>query len=357
MKQPVYVIAEIGVNHNGDYDRAISLIDVAVKAGANAVKFQSFVPEKLAARNLKKADYQHDGDSAPDQLSMLQNMAMPEQWYSPIIGYCKEQGVDFLSTAFDQQSLQLLNKHQVKTYKVASGEITNLPLLWQTGQFAKNIILSTGMSNLADIELALANLAHSFLHQSQPVNTDEVFIAYHSVAGQAALSERVTILHCTSQYPAPDKAICLNALETIANAFKLPVGYSDHSQDLLVSSLAVAKGATIIEKHITLSHDLPGPDHKASLEPHEFYDFVKQIRRTELILGSGVKSAQSCELQTKLIARQTLVASMVIKQGELFSLANLTTQRTGIDAASPTKIWDLLNTPALKTYQAGDPID
>jgi N-acetylneuraminate synthase len=346
----VYIIAEAGVNHNGNRERAFKLVDVAVKAGADVVKFQTFKADNLATKSADKAAYQKKTtDSAETHFEMLKRLELPLRTHYELAEYCKNKKIEFLSTAFDLDSLDFLaNALKLKTLKIPSGEITNAPLLLAQAQTGCNLILSTGMATLGEIEEALGVLAFGLINDKTIKPSRASFQqAYCSIKGQESLKEKVTILHCTSEYPAPPQEINLKAMQTMRTAFGLQTGYSDHSEGITVPIAATAMGATLIEKHFTLDKTLPGPDHKSSLEPEELNTMVNAIRTVELVLGSGVKAPMPSEWENRDIARKSLVATKEIKQGEKFSEDNLIVKRPGI-GISPMEYWDMIG----KTAQA-----
>lgn len=341
-----FIIAEAGVNHNGDVDRAHALVEAAAKAGADAVKFQTFSADTLVTRTTPKAEYQKQATGAEaSQWEMLRQLELPQAAHQALHDQARELGLEFMSTGFESDSTDFLLKMNLSRYKVPSGELTNAPLVWQLAQSHKPLIVSTGMATLGDIEMALAVIGHSLTHTTPPDTLHDIWLAWQSQKVQEKLKEKVTLLHCTSQYPCPDENINLRAMNTLSDTFGVAVGYSDHSSDILVPVAAVARGAVVIEKHFTLDKKLPGPDHKASLTPEELTVMVAQIRRTEAILGHGRKTPQSDEMSTRNVVRQRVVARVSVKQGELFTVDNITTARseTGVEARY---FWDMLGTPA-----------
>lgn len=297
-----YIIAEIGVNHNGDINLALKMIDAAYEAGADAVKFQSFKSDKLVSRFAEKAKYQQDHTGTNEtQLEMLKKLELSPEDHLIIKEYCAKKNIDFLSTPFDEETAIFLKEIGIHAYKVGSGDLTNIPFLRKIDEFGLPIILSTGMSNLGEIEEALEVINKS----------------------------SIALLHCTSSYPAPVEDINLRAMVTIQKAFNKVVGYSDHTEGIEIALAAVALGARIIEKHFTLDKNLPGPDHKASLEPHEFKQLVKSIRIVEKSLGDGVKRCMPSEENTKEVARKSLVVSQNLKPGDILTRKNLAIKRPG----------------------------
>ena len=352
----VYVIAEAGVNHNGDLEMARRLIDVAADAGADAIKFQTFVATEVAGKEAPKAEYQRRGsDDGETQLAMLAKLELSPQMHAPLMEKCRARDIDFLSTPFDAESAKFLaGPCDLRTLKIASGEITNGPLLLAVAQTGKQVILSTGMSTLEEIEAALAVLSWGYGNKIEPESFDQILTAFRE-SGNAELAGRVTLLHCTSQYPAPVTDANLRAMATMAERFELPVGYSDHTRGIHVSTAAVALGATVIEKHFTLDNTLPGPDHAASLEPGELSQLVAAIRGVEAALGDGRKLPRQSELDTRVVARRSLVAAVDIASGDTLSVANLTARRPG-DGVSPMTAWDRYGMSTLDAIRAGEQV-
>lgn len=314
--QQTLVIAEAGVNHNGDLQLAKKLVDAASDAGADVVKFQTYQSSQLATEHAEQAAYQQKALGASEgQLAMLRRLELQPDQHGELINYCQQRGIEFLSTAFDSPSIELLASLKLKRWKVPSGEITNLPYLRQIGSQEQPVILSTGMANLGEIEAALRVLEQGGTPRNQ-----------------------ITVLHCTTEYPAPLDEVNLRAMNTIAQAFGVSVGYSDHTDGIAVPIAAVAMGATVIEKHLTLDRNMRGPDHKASLEPDQFAAMVCGIRTIEQALGDGIKRAKPSEQTNLLVVRKSLVAARPIRAGELFSEVNLTAKRPGT-GISPMN-WD-----------------
>ncbi len=386
----VLIIAEAGVNHNGSLPLALRLIDVAAAAGVDVVKFQTFRTEMVIARHAPKARYQvetcGDGES---QFEMVRKLELDGAAFVRLAEHCAACGVEFLSTPFDEDSLALLVRDlPMRRLKIPSGEITNAPLLLQAARSGLPLIVSTGMATLGEIEDALGVIAFGLLASPDasasgsasasasasgsasasaaasglaaalgPAPGVESFAAaYGSVAGRRCLAERVTLLHCTSEYPAPLGEVHLRALETLRQAFGLTVGYSDHTEGITVPVAAVALGARVIEKHYTLDRTLPGPDHRASLEPEELAAMVRAIRATELALGTSYKGLQPGEIDTRRVARKSLVAACDIPAGTRFGPDTLTTKRPGT-GRSPFDYWSLLGRPASRAYARDELID
>ena len=265
----VYIIAEAGVNHNGQRDLAFALVDAAAEAGADAVKFQTFDAARLASKSAPKAAYQKQStDAAESQLAMLKKLELPREWHADLQAHATQKGIEFLSTAFDSDSLAFLVDLGMPLFKIPSGELTNGPLLWQFARTGKPLVLSTGMATLSEVEQGLAIVAHALSAEAEPSSIDDVWRSWSRADWRARLNGHVTLLHCTSQYPTPFAEVNLRGMDTLAQAFGLSVGYSDHTEGILIPVAAVARGAKIIEKHFTLDRSLPGPDHKASLNPN-----------------------------------------------------------------------------------------
>ena len=349
----VFIIAEAGVNHNGNPDLAFKLVDAAVEAGVDAVKFQTFKAENLVVKSAVKADYQmKTTDSNESQFAMLKQLELTHETYIKLIDYCKEKRIEFLSTAFDLESLNFItNNLGLKTLKIPSGEITNGPLLLAHAQTGCDLIVSTGMATLGEVENSLEVIAFGLMHGlNDKTPSQEAFQeAYFSKQGQQLLQEKVTLLHCTTEYPTQTENINLSAMRTIRKAFGLKTGYSDHSEDITVPIAATALGVTIIEKHFTLDKALPGPDHKASLEPLELKKMVVAIRTVERAMGDGLKIPRPSELKNRSVVRKSLVASTVINKGDLFSEKNIVIKRPGT-GKNPMLYWDIINTESRQNY-------
>lgn len=347
----LYIIAEAGVNHNGSLEMARSLIDTAADAGADAVKFQTFRAEAVSSAFAPKAPYQAELTPAGEsQLSMLQRLQFDEVQHIALLEHCRYRNIEFISSPFDLDSVDLLVRRlNVSRLKIASGEITNAPLLLKAARTGKSIILSTGMSTLGEIEAALGVLAFGCREKDQRPSLAAFQASYASVDGQSALREKVTLLHCTSEYPAPLQDINLLAMDTLQRAFGLKVGYSDHSSGLVIPVAAAARGAAVIEKHFTMDRNLPGPDHKASLEPAELKKMVTLIRQVELALGSPVKKVTPAEVENRTLVRRSLVAIEPIRRGEIFTNKNIGIKRPGT-GISPGYYWDLVGIKADRDY-------
>lgn len=358
MYSKTYIIAEAGVNHNGSLELAKQLVDVAADAGADAVKFQTFRASAIVTRIAGTAEYQKAACGvAESQFEMLKRLELDADAHHRLIEHCGKRGIQFLSTPFDLLSLDfLVNELDVPLLKISSGEITNAPLLFNAARTKKPIILSTGMVNLGDVEVALGVLAHGYVNGDKKPGEAAFRAAYASQEGQSVLSEKLTLLHCTTEYPAPFDAVNLRAMETLSVAFGLRTGFSDHTEGITMPVAAVALGATVVEKHFTLDRNLPGPDHKASLEPDQLKAMVTAIRQLELALGTGRKCPAACELGNMVVARKSLVAACDIKSGERFTEKNLTVKRPG-GGISPLRYWDTLGTIVKRDFAADEEIE
>jgi N,N'-diacetyllegionaminate synthase len=321
------IIAEAGVNHNGDINLAKRMIDAAAEAGVDYVKFQTFKAENLVQRNAKKASYQIDNtDSAGSQFSMLKKLEISNETHNMLIEYCKLKNVKFLSTAFDFESIDFL-KDKIDFYKIPSGEITNLPYLEKVAKLGLSIVMSTGMANMQEVKDAFNVLIKNGVQKNE-----------------------ITILHCNTEYPTPMEDVNLKAMLSIEKELGVEIGYSDHTLGIEIPIAAVALGAKIIEKHFTLDRKMEGPDHKASLEPNELKAMVTGIRNIELALGDGIKKASKSEEKNILIARKSIVAILNIKKGDVFTEENISVKRPG-NGISAMKWYDVLGTKADKNYK------
>jgi N,N'-diacetyllegionaminate synthase len=333
-RDKVFIIAEAGVNHNGDLIIARRLIDVAVDAGANAVKFQTFKAEKVISRYAQKAEYQCKTiDENETQLEMVKRLELDAEAHKKLIHYCNERGIMFLSTPFDIESIELLDKLGLKIIKIPSGEITNLPYLRRIGSLKKKIILSTGMADLEEIGKTLGVLIES-----------------------GTPKDYITVLHCNTEYPTPFEDVNLIAMLTIRDTFMVNIGYSDHTLGIEVPIAAVALGANVIEKHFTLNRSMEGPDHKASLEPDELKDMVITIRNIERALGDGVKKPSPSESKNMHVSRKSIIASTNVKKGDVFTENNITTKRPGT-GINPME-WDMvIGKKAIRNFKADELIE
>ncbi len=356
----VYIIAEAGVNHNGNLELACELIDAAADAQVDAVKFQTFVADSLVTLTAKKADYQiRSTDPIESQHNMLRRLELKQAEFTILRDHAEKKGISFLSTAFDNLSLDFLNnKLSLQTLKIPSGEITNGPFLLDHALTGRNLIISTGMANIDEIKMALSIVAYGLMHKSKSKEPSlkDFTNAFSSDEGQMLLKEKVTLLHCTSQYPAPLKDINLLAMKHLKEEFGLEVGYSDHSEGIEVPIAAVAIGAQIIEKHFTLNRSMEGPDHLASLEPHELKDMVTAIRSVEIALGNDLKDITASELENRDIVRKSIFAIQDIKQGEIISETNVGIKRPGT-GLSPNLYWEIIGKPASRSFKVGDAIE
>jgi len=334
MNNRVLIIAEAGVNHNGDMALAKQLIDMAADAGADLVKFQTFNANRLVTRNARKADYQAEATGgAETQHEMLRRLELSEAMHHELIAHCATREIGFFSTGFDLESIDMLLGFGQQLFKIPSGEITNLPYLRHVAATGKQLILSTGMASLGDIEAAIEALEQGGTPRS-----------------------RLTVLHCTTEYPTPMDEVNLRAMQSIGAAFGVATGYSDHTPGIEVAIAAVAMGATVIEKHFTLDRNLPGPDHQASLEPDELKAMVSAIRNIEIALGDGVKRLTPSEAKNKPVARKSLVASAPIKAGEFFGPHNMTAKRPGT-GISPMRFDEVAGRQAKRDFAEDELIE
>ena len=327
----VFIIAEAGVNHNGSIELAKKLIDVASEAGADAVKFQTFKADKLVSKKAQKAEYQKETtDRKESQYEMIKKLELDIDTHQELIAYCKEKKIMFLSTPFDHESIELLDEIGLEIFKIPSGEITNLSYLKHIGRLKKKVIISTGMSDIGEIEDALDILVNA-----------------------GTKKEDITVLHANTMYPTPMVDVNLRAMVTIGKTFDIAYGYSDHTLGIEVPIAAVALGATCIEKHFTLDKTMEGPDHKASLEPDELKSMVKVIRNIEVALGSSIKKPSKSEKPNMQVARKSIVASKPIKKGEKLTEENLTIKRPG-NGISPMRWNEIIGTVAQKDYDVDE---
>lgn len=324
-----FIIAEAGVNHNGNIDLAKRMIDVASEYNVDAIKFQTFKTENLVSKMAKKAKYQNNTtDQNESQFDMIKKLELDIETHKELIEYCKNKKIMFLSTPFDLESIDLLNDLGLEIFKIPSGEITNLPYLEKIGKLKKKIILSTGMSTLNEIESALNILRENG-------------------------TKDITVLHCNTEYPTPMGDVNLNAMNTIKEKLNVEVGYSDHTLGIEVSIAAVSMGAKVIEKHFTLDKNMEGPDHKASLEPNELKQMVECIRNIEKAMGDGIKKPSKSEMKNIDIVRKSIVAIKKIKKGEIFTEENIYIKRPG-NGISPMKWYEVLGTIATRDYNEDD---
>lgn len=331
MSNRTLIIAEAGVNHNGNVDLAMRLVDAAAESGADVVKFQTFDAGRLVTAAARKADYQARATGgAESQFEMLRRLELSAEAHRALIAHCATRGITFLSTGFDIESVDLLVALGVERFKIPSGEITNLPYLRHVGRLGKPVILSTGMATLGEIEAAVEALERAGTPRS-----------------------RLTVLHCTTEYPAPFDQVHLRAMQTIGRALGVAVGYSDHTAGIEVAIAAVALGASVIEKHFTLDRNLPGPDHKASIEPAELTALVRAVRNVSQALGEGVKRVGEREAENRPVVRKSLVASRPIRAGEPFTPDNVTTKRPGT-GVSPMRWDDVMSRCSSRDFNKDD---
>lgn len=331
MFKNTFIIAEAGVNHNGNLDIAKKMIDEASKTGVDAIKFQTFKTENLVCKGAKKAEYQKNNtDNKENQFEMLKRLEFSYEDFKELNEYCKLKDIMFLSSPFDLESIEMLKKLDIEIFKVPSGEIENVPYLREISKCNKKIILSSGMCNLSDIEFAIEIL-------------------------EKEGAKDISILHCNTEYPTPMEDVNLKAMETIKKAFSYEVGYSDHTEGIEIPIAAVALGAKIIEKHFTLDKSMEGPDHAASLTPKELKDMVCAIRNIEKALGNGRKIPSKSESKNKDIARKSIVSKRPIKKGEIFSLENITTKRPGT-GISPKRFDEIIGKEAFKDFNEDEMI-
>ncbi|MBL7068258.1 MAG: N-acetylneuraminate synthase [Candidatus Omnitrophica bacterium] len=331
-KRRVFIIAEAGVNHNGSVRVAKKMVDAAKTAGADAVKFQTFSAEGLVSRDAPKAEYQKERRKE-SQLSMLKKLELDKRAHKKIINYCKKREIKFLSSPFDLKSIDLLKSYGLDMYKIPSGQITDLPFLKRIGALKKKVILSSGMSSLRDVEGAVRILVKAGTRRKD-----------------------ITVLHCNTEYPTPYRDVNLSAMLAIRKRLRVKAGYSDHTPGIEVPVAAASLGAEVIEKHFTLNKKMPGPDHKASLDPEELKNMVKAVRNIEEVLGDGIKRTTPSEFKNRDVVRKSIVASSRIKTGEIFTEENLTTKRPA-KGISPME-WDaVVGRPAKRNFKKDELIE
>jgi N-acetylneuraminate synthase len=358
MKNHTYIIAEAGVNHNGSYEMACQLVDIAVASGADAVKFQTFNADLLVTKDAKQAAYQSRnlGEST-SQYEMLKKLELSYEEFQKLSAYCDAQNIEFLSTPFDSRSVDfLINEIHIKTIKIPSGELTNSPFIHYIATKQLPIILSTGMATIEEIHVALSFIAFGLAFPSKDVNLKQVQDFYETNEAKKLLKEYVNILHCTTSYPTKPEDVNLLSMAYLRDELQIPVGFSDHSEGILIPIAAVANGAKIIEKHFTIDKLLPGPDHKASLNPSELKDMVAGIRLIETAIGSYKKEPTEEEMKNRIAARKSIVARKDINSGEIYTSENIITKRPGT-GLEPVNYWDLLGKPAMNEYKEGDLIE
>jgi len=345
----VYVIAEAGVNHNGSVEFAHRLVDAAADAGADAVKFQTFDPAALVTETAEQAPYQvrNVGDVG-SQLDMLRALVLDQNAHRELVDHCQTRGIDFLSTPFDLGSAAfLLDDLGLNRLKIGSGDLTNGPLLHQIASAGASVIMSTGMASLTEIEEALGVLVFGYEHTATPSKRSDLAEAWRTRRDHQGLRDRIVLLHCTTDYPCPIDAVNLRAMATLADVFDLPVGYSDHTEGTTVAVAAAARGACVVEKHVTLDRTMPGPDHAASVEPLELAELVEGIRTVDRALGSGDKLRAPGEEANAAVARRSLVTSRRIPAGTMLSPENVTAKRPA-GGLSPMAFWDLIGRPTTR---------
>lgn len=353
----VFVIAEAGVNHDGSVEDALLMIDVAAEAGADAVKFQTFRADQLVTRRAAKAAYQARNTGEDDgQHAMLKALELDRDAHLSLAARATERGVRFMSTAFDLDSLAFLATLDMPAIKVPSGDLTWGPMLLEASRLGRPLIVSTGMADLDDIRAALSVIAFGLSRSGAPAGEADLDAAFRDPAAQVLLNDRVTLLHCTTEYPAPMGAVNLRAMDVMAEAFGLPVGYSDHTLGTTVAVAAVARGATVIEKHFTLDRNRSGPDHAASLEPGELKAMIAAIRDVETALGRAEKVAGPEEAANRAIARRSLVAARPIAAGEILSLDDFAAKRPA-DGLSPMAAWSMVGRSAGRAYAVDEAIE
>lgn len=327
----VFIIAEAGVNHNGSMELALKLVDKAVEAGADCVKFQTFITENEISKTAEKAEYQKASTGSEEsEYEMVKKLELSFQQFREIAAYCKEKGIQFLSTPFDLDSIDFLDELGIFCWKIPSGEITNMPHLMKIARTHRRVIMSTGMCEMWEIQDAIAVL-------------------------RKYGTEDITLLHCNTEYPTPFEDVNLRAMDTMREAFQLPVGYSDHTRGIEVPIAAVARGACVIEKHFTLDRTMEGPDHKASLEPDELKEMVRAIRNIEKAMGDGVKKPTESERKNIVVARKSIVAKVPIRKGEIFTEENLCVKRPG-DGLNPMRWQEVLGRYAARDYDEDEQI-
>lgn len=328
----VKIIAEAGVNHNGDFALAKRMVDAAAKAGADYIKFQTFIPQKLVSKFARKAEYQKETTGSEEsQLEMLEKLVLTQENFRELAEYCGQKQIGFISTPFDLESIDFLDSVTMDFWKLPSGEITNLPYLMKIGQTKKTVVLSTGMSTIQEVKDAVSVL-------------------------QKAGTTEITLLHCNTQYPTPMQDVNLKAMQTLKEQLHLPVGYSDHTKGIEVPVAAVAMGATVIEKHFTLDKTMEGPDHKASLEPEELKTMVQAIRNIEQALGNGEKEPSPSEQENIPVVRKSIVAKYSIRKGETFTEENLTVKRPG-NGISPMRWYEMIGKKAVRDFSEDEPVE
>lgn len=350
------IIAEAGVNHSGSLETALALVDAAADAGADIVKFQTFKANALAGRSANKANYQQrTTDASESQRAMLQRLELPHAAHHTLIARAKQRGIEFLSTPFDPQSLEFLLSLNLPRIKIGSGDLTNAPLLHSVAKSGATLILSTGMATLGEVEEALGVLAHGYARGAEAPGIAAFRAAWRDPVARQYLTRHVSLLHCTTEYPCSPEDVNLAAMATMRNAFQLLVGYSDHTDGFEISLAAVALGAGIIEKHLTLDRNAEGPDHAASLEPADFKRMVSAIRRIEGAVGDGIKTPKDSEIKNIPIARKSLVAARAMPAGHVLEAGDIVSKRPG-HGRPPVEFWSIIGTQLLRPVDEEDPL-
>ena len=357
MSRPhTFVIAEAGVNHNGMLPVAHRLVDAAADAGADAVKFQTFKAAKLASAAAKKAAYQARETGGGSQLDMLRALELSDADHVELMRHCADRGIEFMSSPFDEESLALLVRLGVRRLKLGSGELTNAPMLLQAARTGLPLLVSTGMATLAEVGDALGALSFGHAQPDAPPSRPAFAAAWRSATGGDWVRSHVTLLHCTTEYPSPAGESNLLAMRTMRAHFGTAVGYSDHTVGDAVCLAAVALGAAVIEKHITIDRLLPGPDHQASIEPADLKRLVDGIRSVEVALGTGDKAPVPSEIPNMAVARKSLVAAKAIAKGETITAEHIAVKRPGT-GRSPFDLWDVIGSVATRDYAVDEPIE
>lgn len=358
MKNHTYIIAEAGVNHNGSHEMACQLVDIAKEAGADAVKFQTYNTDLLVTKEAKQAEYQtHNLGVTTSQYEMLKKLELSYEEFQKLSTYCDVQNIEFLSTPFDSGSVDfLVDNIHIKTIKIPSGELTNSPFIHYIATKRLPIILSTGMATMEEIHDALSFIAFGLAFPKKSIEIKQVQTFYRTKEAKQLLNEFVTVLHCTTSYPTKPVDVNLLSMDYLLDELHTKIGFSDHSEGILIPIAAVAKGASLIEKHFTIDKTLPGPDHKASLNPTELKEMITGIRLIEEALGSYKKEPTNEEFKNRIPARKSIVANKAIKSGEVYTTGNIITKRPGTGMA-PILYWSILGEKALKDYKEGDMIE
>lgn len=357
MKRKTYIIAEAGVNHNGSFEMAKELVNIAKEAGVDAVKFQTFKAEDIVTKDAKQAGYQIENlGKSSSQFEMLKKLELSFEEFIALKQYCEEQHIEFLSTPFDFESVDfLVDTLKINTVKIPSGELTNAPFIHYIATKRKKMILSTGMATIDEIHEALAFIAFG-LSNSKEVSLRDVHEFYETLEAKELLKKYVTVLHCTTEYPAPFETLNLAVMQELQNILQVPIGYSDHSEGIAVPIAAASLGAVIIEKHFTIDKNLDGPDHLASLNPNELKEMVKGIRQIEVAIGGVIKQPTVIELKNRNAARKSIVARTDIDKGTIITENHLTFKRPG-NGLAPSHYWTLIGSLVNKAYKKDDLIE